>query len=410
MDKKNIKKYTVILLAVSILGIVLAAARFFVIPKYFSVKEINKTIELSQAAAIKPINSSDFNFTSDAYSQDAVTVISNFEYTEADAWQGGGVFDEKIYYEGSRSMVLISTDRRAVTITLEKTLNLTDMKQIEFMLHVADADAFEAAIIDFGDLDLNNYYRYSLTNLKNGWNLIQIPKEKFIAAKIKDSVFDWSQVAKVRFYALSRPNSVFLARLDILKSINDLDFTNQWRVLNPNMFFSLADQAGKPMLLARNFGASVATIKDIENINDFIFSATISPQSSGRSGLFIRGDYNNTYGYYLLIGGEKRSNWQILKRNKAGWSPKEQAAENLLPNTTLSVEGSLPNMTFARDKKYWLRVETRGDLIQFYFSIDGQKYEKLGEMKDGEFRGGGIGIAVLDGAQSIFNDFQLKKL
>ncbi|MCX6781631.1 MAG: hypothetical protein NTW66_00695 [Candidatus Magasanikbacteria bacterium] len=406
MDEKSNKKYVTILLVVFILGIILVVIKFFVMPKYFSASVADNVVESGQVVEVQPIADADFALDSSAYSQNAITIISNFEKSETTTWQGNGVLDEKIFYEGARSIGLISTDRKAVTITLEKNLDLTNMKQIEFMLHVTDTDAFETAIIDFGDLDLKSYYRYSLANLKNGWNLIQIPREKFIFAEAKDSTFDWSQVAKVRFYALSRPGSIFLARLDILKSINNLDFLNQWRVLNPSMFFSLADQVGKPILLARNIGASVAILKDIENTDDYIFSATVSPQSAGRSGLFVRGDYNNTYGYYLLIGGEKKSNWQILKRNKAGWSPKEQGS---LPDATLAVEGSLTNMTFARDKKYWLRAESGGDLIEFYFSTDGQKYEKLGEMRDAEFRGGGIGIAVIDSAQSLFDDFQFKK-
>jgi hypothetical protein len=152
------------------------------------------------------------------------------------------------------------------------------------------------------------------------------------------------------------------------------------------------------MLLARNIGAGVATLKDIEDTNDFVFSTAISPQSAGRSGLFIRGDYNNGYGYYFLIGGDKKSNWQIIKKNKTGWTAKDQM-----------IEGSLPNMSFSRDKKYWLRAETQGDLMQFYLSTDGQKYEKLGEINDSEFRGGGIGIAVLDNAWALFDDFHSTK-
>ena len=272
MNNINNKKYTAILVVVLILGGMVAMAKYFIIPKYFSTATVGMATGLGQTLDIQPSEKSDFALDAGTYNPNDIIVISNFEITEDNIWQGGGIIDEKIYYEGARSMGLISTDRRAVTITLEKSLDLTDMKQIEFMLHVTDTDAFETTIIDFGGLDLKSYYRYSLSNLKNGWNLIQIPKEKFILTQAKDSTFDWSRVAKVRFYTLSRPGSIFLARLDMLKSINNLDFLNQWRVLNPSMFFSLAEQAGKPMLLARNIGSGVATLKDIENTNDFVFS------------------------------------------------------------------------------------------------------------------------------------------
>jgi hypothetical protein len=295
---------------------------------------------------------------------------------------------------------LISVDRKAATVNLEKKLDLSNMEQIEFMLHVGDVDAFETAMIDFGDSDFKNYYRYTFSNLKNGWNLIQIPKGKFILSKAKDSTFDWSNVEKTRFYTLSRPSSIFLVRIDMLRMINNSDdFLKQWRAVNGGMFFSLYEKKEKPTLLARNIGASVATLKEVENISNNIYSAAVSPQSSGRSGLFVRGDYNNTYGYYLLIGGEKKNTWQILKKNKAGLTPKEEI-----------IEGVLANATFSRDKKYWLRAETRGDLLEFYISFDGQKYEKLGELKDEEFRAGGVGVAVLDGGWSLFDDFQFKNI
>jgi hypothetical protein len=408
MENFNNKKYLIILAVVLVIAASVAVAKFLIIPKYSPVSQTETITGTDDVVEVQPSENPDFSLKADGYSANSVAVISNFEKSENTSWQGGGVIDEKIFYEGTRSLGLISTDRKAVTGTLEKNLDLTSMKQIEFMLHVTDAEAFETATLDFGDLDLKEYYRYTLSNLKNGWNLIQIPKEKFLLTKAEDSAFDWSQVAKVRFYALSRTGSIFLARLDALQRVNNPDFLNQWRSLNPAMFFSLVNQAGKPALLARNIGASVAVLKDIENTNDFIFSAAVSPQSSGRSGLFTRGDYNNTYGYYFLIGGEKKNSWHILKRNKAGWSPKEQGS--LLADTTLAVEGSLPNVTFASDKKYWLRAESRGELMEFYFSTDGQKYEKLGEFRDSEFRGGGAGIAVLDGARSIFDDFQFKGL
>jgi len=391
----NKKRFIIMLIAALVLGLILIAIKFIITPKYFTyyqkaaAGEILNTSIAKLSDSMIDIGLNDIN---------AITNISDFEKTEEDVWQGNGVVDEKIFYEGSRSMGLISVDRNPITITLEKKMNLTGMKQIEFMLHVSDADAFETAAIDFADSDLKNYYRYTLSNLKNGWNLIQIPKEKFILTKAKDNTFDWSMVSKVKFYALSRTNSIFLVRLDMLRSINYLDFQNQWRSLNNEQFLSIYKQGENINLLARNIGASVATLKDLENSNDFIFSVAVSPQSAGRSGLFIRGDYNNGYGYYFLIGGEKKNNWQIIKKNKDGWTPKEQITD-----------GYLANVSFAKDKKYWLRADINNDLLQFYFSLDGQNYEKLGEITDSEFRGGGTGIATLDSSWSLFSDFQFEK-
>lgn len=393
MNKSIDKKLVIILVGVLVLCGTIAIAKFYIIPK------MNPNILGVENKQLAASDQSDFSLNSSSYKSDDITVISNFEKNEDVAWQGNGVLDEKIYYEGVRSMGLISVDRKAASITLEKVLDLTNMKQIEFMLHVTDAEAYETVIIDFGDLELKNYYRYTLSNLRNGWNLIRIPKEKFIPAKVKDSTFDWPNIEKVRFYSLSRPASIFLTRLDMLRSINYPDsFLTGWRANLPETLLSLYERFGTMKLMARSIGGSVATIKNIEDINNFDYSASVSPQTVGRVGLFVRGDYLKGNGYYFLLGGEKKNTWFIIKKNIKGWTP-----------TADIVQGSLDNVVFAKDKDYWLRVKGKGNLMEFYFSFDGQQYEKLGELNDDEFRGGGVGIAVLDGNWSLFDNFQFIK-
>ncbi|MFA5128306.1 MAG: hypothetical protein WC457_04950 [Patescibacteria group bacterium] len=397
------KKYAIILAVVAILGVGTVVTKYIVMPRLAtppSAGEAPKQVLSDKVTIQTDANEqADFSLKSDVYNQNAITEISNFEKNEAIQWQGSAVIDEKVFYEGVRSLGLVSADHRGAISMLEKQLDLSAMKQIEFMFNVGDVDAFESAMIDFSDVDFKNYYRYTFSNLKNGWSLIQIPKEKFIYNGAADSGFDWSKVEKIRLYTLSRPSSIFLTRVDMLRSINDSDnFLSHWRSNKPEMFLSLYNRDGKGVLMARGIGATVATIKDVEDAENEIFSASVSPQSSGRSGLFIRGDYTNGYGYYFLIGGEKKNTWQIMKRNKSGWTP---AAE--------ITQGVLANVSFACDKKYWLRAEARGSLMEFYISFDGQTYEKLGEITDNEFRGGGTGIAVVDGTWSLFDDFKFMK-
>ena len=395
------KKYLVILAVVVVIGVGAFIMRHF----HGKANELaGDTVKAeSNSFAPKSVTVSgdekaDFTLTSDAYSPSAMTDISNFEESEANAWTGSAVIDEKVFYEGKRSLSLVSADHRGAIAELKANYDLSSMKMIEFMLNASDIDAFEAATIDFGDEGMNNYYRYSITILKNGWNLIQIPKDKFIRYNLSPD-FDWSKITDIRIYALARPSSVFLARVDMLRAINDPDnFQTHWRSLKSDTFLTLYGRDNKNILTARGIGATVATIKDVEDVENEIFSASVSPQSSGRSGLFIRGDYTNGYGYYFLISGEKKNTWQILKRNKSGWTP-----------TAEIVQGVMANVSFAKDKKYWLRAEARGDLLVFYFSFDGSTYEKLGEQTDNEFRGGGTGIVVLDGAWSLFDDFRFAK-
>jgi hypothetical protein len=340
----------------------------------------------------------DFILSSDSYDPESVVMISDFEKGEESDWQGNGVFDEKIYYEGSRSLGLISTNRKNSTVILDKKLDLSKVEYIEFMLNVEDKDAFESINLDFGDKDMKNAYHYSFTNLNNGWQLINIPKRNLI---LSGENFTWADIEKISFSILSRPNSILYVRLDALKGIGKSNnLISDWNVIDGTgeSFFSLNKKDGKIKLVARNIGTSVAALSDLNNPKNFIFSASISPQSSGRSGLFIRGNHDNGYGYYFLIGGEGRDNWMIFKKNKDGSSPKEEM-----------VQGSY-GINFSENKEYWLRVDANGDKMKFYISRDGEEYEKLGEFSDSEFKSGDVGITALDGTLSLFDNFRFKKL
>jgi hypothetical protein len=185
----------------------------------------------------------------------------------------------------------------------------------------------------------------------------------------------------------------------MLRSINYPEsFLSQWKVTNAGAFIGLYEQAGKPKLLARSLGATVATLKESLDVTNFDFSASVSPQSTGRSGLFVRGDYAKGYGYYLLLGGVNKNTWQILKKDQTGWTP----ANNI-------IKGSLDGVVFAKDQDYWLRIIAKDSLLKFYFSEDGQRYQKLGQLTDDEFKGGGLGIAVPDAGFSLFDNIQFKK-
>ena len=390
MNKSINKKLIVILIGVLVFCGAVAIAKFCIIPK------MNPNILGVKNKQLTASEQSDYSLNASAYKSDDITVISNFEKNEEIVLRGNGIIEEKIFYEGKRSLSLISSNRSGAVVNFEKKLDLTNMQQIEFMLHITDVDAFETAILDLGDLALKSFYRYTFSNFKNGWNLIRIPKEQFILYIAKDATFDWSNIEEIRFTVLSRPASIFLTRIDMFRSINYPDsFLTGWRANLPEMLLSLYERSGSMKLMARSIGGSVATLKEIENVNNFDYSASVSPQSAGRVGLFVRGDYVKTYGYYFLIGGDKTSTWQIIKLNKKGWTP-----------TADIVMGTLDNIVFSKDKDYWLRVKGRGNLMEFYLSTDGQKYEKLGELNDGEFKGGGVGIAVLDGNWSLFDNIQ----
>lgn len=339
----------------------------------------------------------DFTFSGNNYDSSVITEISNFETTED--WQGSATYDEKNVYEGDSSLSVVSINHSLASTFLVKNLDLTNMEYLEFMLYVQNRDAFESLNLDLGDEKMDNYYRYSLSNLNNGWNFVVAPKRGFVfyPQSLSGSSVNWSNIKMVRWQVMSRPNAMLLVNFDLLRGINSsVKLVDKWRVTDSS-FFSLYGSNSQWRLMARCYNTNIATFKDLGMKKDLMFSAVVSPQYGGRSGLFIRGDYKTGYGYYFLIGGKNQANWQIIKRNKNGWGDP-------------LVKDNFSDISFDPEAKYWLMVKATGDVMTFYFSLDGEKYKYLGEITDSEFGIGGAGIAVLDGGWSLFDDFKFKSL
>ncbi len=370
-------------------------AAFYIIPKYFS----NSSEKIKGALDVKALlpAEADFTLDSSAYDPASVTVLSNFESEEGDNWQGDGNYDKTSYYEGERSLGLISKNRSGVVSRLSKKLDLSAMQYIEVMIHVSYVEALESMIFDFGRAGFAAFSRYSISNLKTGWNLIVMPKERFVMYGAKETAFDWASVEETRVTLVSRPESLVLVKVDMLRAINNSNsFTKDWKVVTNRgrVFLSLYQWKEKTKLLGGSWEGNAVTLKEIGDQKDFVFSASVSPQFSGGSfGLFIRGDYTNTYGYYFLIEGNV---WKIIKRNEDGWTPK-----------TKIITGSLGNFV-SPDKEYWLRVDCRGETMKFYISFYGEEYKYSGEIKDNEFRFGGVGIAAISG-WATFDNFLFKR-
>jgi hypothetical protein len=272
------------------------------------------------------------------------------------------------------------------------------MQYIEVMVNVSDAADLESMTFDFGRAGFAAFSRYSINNLSTGWNLITVPKEKFVMYGEKKTGFDWAGVEETRVTLVSRPESSLLVKVDMLRAINNSgSFTKDWKVTGDKerLFLSLYPWKEQTKLLARAWGAAVATLEGPEDPKDFVFSASVSPQYAGSVGLFIRGDYATAYGYYFLIQGNV---WSIAKRNLKGWTPPKEV-----------ITGPLEKAASSPDKEYWLRVDCRGETMKFYISFYGKEYNLLGEIQDGEFRSGGVGIAVT-GGWATFDNFLFKRL
>jgi len=345
-------------------------------------------------------DNSNFSLDSSIYPPNAVQPISYFEEGENQKWQGQALYDTNVVFEGERSLGLVSVDRNEALAYFKKDIDLSQMNYVAFMMHISDFSAFESMELAFGDVELQNYYAYSFSNLQNGWNFVKIPRDQFVPFIASDASFDWTKIQRTQFTLLSRFDSVFTVRLDRLNVVNMPDeFGKDWKVPggDKEQFFNLYLHNGKMRLSARNTGLNRAILGNLKNENDFVYSATVSPQSASRSGLFVRGNYTNGYGYYFLVGGVGDNPWQILKFNPAGWD-------------TLA-SGTLGNNTIQDDKDYIVRVEAKGPQMRFLLSLNGTEYIDIQEIKDSEFRSGGLGITVIDGnGWTVFDDFFVKEL
>jgi len=332
----------------------------------------------------------EYNLTYADMDPSLVENISFFESNES--WQGNGFLDWRTFYEGKSSMGVASDNRQPGIIFLEKNLDLSNFKIIEFFVSLSDVQSLESATIKFGDLSLTNYYSYSLSNLLQGWNLIKIPQNQFVAYKVNPE-FGWKDIRKIQFEIISRPNTTEIVNFDYLTALKSTDYLNGWKTVDEN-FLSLGKKDDKIVLIARNEGAFQAVLNGI-NGDNFSYQASFMPQTIGAAGLFFRGNYGNNRGYYLLADGLNTSSCTLKKIGVKGW-------EDL-------TKTEIANFVFEKNQKYWLKAETKGKKITGFISVDGENFTELFSVEDNEFTAGGVGIAVFGRSYSFFDDFKFRQ-
>lgn len=326
------------------------------------------------------------------------SLVENISFFESDeTWKGSGFLDKRTFYEGGSSIAVDSENHKAGAISLEKDSDLSGIKTLEFFVSVNDVDSLESVMVKLGDSSLKNYYSYSLLNLKNGWNFIRIPEEKFVLVNKDNPDFGWKDIQKIYFYVMSRPDCTVMANFDYLTAQKDIECLDKWNTKGEN-FLSLGKNNDKIVLIARNEGGLQGTLKGV-NGNDFSFQASFIPQKAGKMGLFFRGDYNNNYGYYLFADGINQNSCTLAK-----YSKKDEKNEWEDLDTV-----DIVNFVFEKDKKYWLRVETKGDKITCLLSDNGENFTELFSVNDSDFDSGGVGIAVSNRSYGFFDDFSFRQ-
>ena len=89
-----------------------------------------------------------------------------------------------------------------------------------------------------------------------------------------------------------------------------------------------------------------------------------------------------------MVNGLEGSQWQFYKVSLSGLK--------LIKN------GIIPDFQFKYGNMYELKVEAEEELFHFYISKDNKNFIRLGSATDGDFRSGGVGIAIGNGAVSLY--------
>ncbi len=336
--------------------------------------------------------------------------IAKFDKTEQ--WQGLGSMEEDGTVFGGAVLALADRSRQKSSAYLFKDLSLSNADIIKFSVRLKTiSDELEVLNVIFGNKDLTSFYRYPISNLREGINYITIPKSRFFFVKEGEksinensktetakSVLGWDKVERVEFELISRPDAKASVDIGWVRGEKEDIFSPEWNWDGDQHFFNLdIDSIGKPILAVQNSINSNATLKKVGSVKDLNYSAKFLSKNRGKIGLLFRGDYKTGYGYYLTVEGLGTNVWSFSKYNLVDDQPK----------STVLLNGQISNFEFSKNQPFWLKVTTKGNKIILYFSLDGKDFTKLGEVTDNDFSAGGVGITLSGGSNGYISDFYL---
>ncbi|HBU06563.1 MAG TPA: hypothetical protein DEB09_00595 [Candidatus Magasanikbacteria bacterium] len=355
--------------------------------------EVKEIVDIKGKKDMKSLLFGQKTYTLSYASMDPLAVenISLFEFS--DGWKGDGFLDWRNFYEGKSSLGVASDNHQPGIVFLEKNLDLSNFDVIEFPLSVSDINSLESIVVKIGDSSLTNYFSYNLSNMLGGWQVVRIPMNQFVSHGTNPES-GWKNIQKIQFEVVSRPNTTEIVNFDYLTAQKSADYLSKWKMTD-DRFLSLAKKDDKIVLLARNEGAMQAVLSEVNGEN-FTFQASFVPQTVGGAlGLFFRGNYGNSKGYYLLADGINKNSFTLKKLGSGGW-------EDLK-----TVE--ISNFVLEKDQKYWLKVEAKGKTIIGFVSVDGENFTEILNVDDDEFSSGGLGITVFSRSYGFFDDFKFEQ-
>ncbi|PJE68600.1 hypothetical protein COU96_03180, partial [Candidatus Shapirobacteria bacterium CG10_big_fil_rev_8_21_14_0_10_38_14] len=225
-------------------------------------------------------------------------------------------------------------------------------------------------------------YRFPIRDLAKGWNLLVLPKDKFSFFSPQTDGGKLSSIEKITVELTSRPQARTIINLDSLWAEKEKDYLKDWHS-NSEKFLSLKRNGNSVGLLAIGLYGNRATLSK-GAAKDYTFQTKFNSLKGGGFGLFLRGDYESGYGYYLMMDGVNTNTWQIYKYGL--FDEKTQAL--------VLEKGNISNFKVEKNRPYWLKAELKGPRLIFYLSVDGQNFIKLGETNDTSFTSGGVGFAT----------------
>ena len=379
---------------VNIILVIIALLLFFIyrLP-YLS----DKSIRLENKADSPKLDKTELPFTDKSYAYDYNSIdpklvenISIFDPSET--WSGSGFYDVRFFFEYPASLVLAGADKNKIVIWKNLNLDLEKIDTYELIVNLrTDPNELENSDLIFIDDNLR-IAQYAISMVRNGWDIVQLSKKQFEV----DKQFSWSKISQVRFELTPRPLGKVVVNLAGFRAYGSINLSNDWNYVDKRMMI-LDKRQNKISLLSRNVGAVPVgvTIKKITSASNFSFQSAFSPMSETWTGLFFRGNYLNGYGYYLMVNGIGGSQWQVYKVYKEGLKVLKRDI--------------IPDFQFKAGKWYWLKVEAKEDMLNAYLSSDGVEFNLLGTVTDSEFTSGGVGIAIGNGAMSLYNDFTFEQ-
>lgn len=310
-------------------------------------------------------------------------------FNSEEKWLGSGFFDTDEYFEYPSSLNLAGGGGDKIIASKDTSLDLSKILTFDLVLNYkSNPNNLKKAELILSDTNGKNAV-FVLPEPQVGWNVLEFPKEYFDSP----DYFNWSKIIKLEFVFSSRPFTNIALNLGSLRGQPGNVLYNDWNVKDKRMLL-LDKRNGEINLLGRNIGGTVATLKKVTGVTDFIFQGSYIPINPSAGGLFFRGSYEDGQGYYLTLNGTNSSGWQLYKLGKKGGE--------------ILAQGEIANFQFKQGEKYYLKVEVKKNNIKAFFSINGVIYTMLASVNDDEFSSGSVGIAVPSGV-SLFNDFSFEQ-